>query len=99
MKNLSIVNADNNITFNIVIVEKGEAYGLNNCLIAENTLVEFYDSRYNHSEYGQFVARYNLDTIKNYNTFYGLRLNTGSENWYVTHYNIQVIKEFIKDID
>lgn len=46
------------------IVEKGDKYGLDDCL--DNTgkpLVEFYDTRYEHTNLGQLVSRYFIDTL------------------------------------
>ena len=46
------------------IVEKGDKYGLDDCLDNDGTpLVEFYDTRYEHSDLGQFVSRYFIDTL------------------------------------
>ena len=43
--------------FNVRIVRAGDRYGRDNCLThdKDEPLVEFYDSRYPHTEYGQFV--------------------------------------------
>ena len=42
------------------IVEKGDKYGLKDGLTHEGDepLVEFYDTRYEHTNLGQFVSRY-----------------------------------------
>jgi hypothetical protein len=49
------------VAFNVVVVPTGARYGLEDRLVANSDQVEFYDSRYPHTEFGQFVARYNLD--------------------------------------
>lgn len=71
--------------FNVRIVTRGEKFGLNFALTHEGImpLVEFYDSRYPHTEYGQFVSRYYLDTILNRDRRYGLTLDGGIEDWTV----------------
>ena len=63
--------------FNVRIVSRGDKYGLNFALThnEDMPLVEFYDSRYPHTEYGQFVSRYYLDTIINHDE--GLSLDAG----------------------
>ena len=47
------------------IVEKGDKYGLKDCLTHEGDepLVEFFDTRYEHTDLGQFVSRYFIDTL------------------------------------
>ena len=50
--------------WNVRIVKTGDQYGLNMCLTNDKApMVEFYDSRYPHTEYGQFVSRYYISTI------------------------------------
>ena len=59
------------VPFNSRIVKKGEAYGLDNCLVHEEDepLVEFYDATYPfHADpegnvLGQFVSRYYAGTL------------------------------------
>lgn len=47
------------------IVEKGDKYGLNDALThkGERPLVEFYDTRHEHTDLGQFVTRYFLGSL------------------------------------
>jgi ABC-type uncharacterized transport system ATPase subunit len=47
------------------IVEKGDRYGRNNCLLhgEDEPLVEVYDAEYPHTEYGQFISRYYMSTL------------------------------------
>ena len=46
------------------IVEKGDKYGLDDCLDNDGKpLVEFYDTRYEHTDFGQFVSRYLIATL------------------------------------
>ncbi len=71
------------IKFNVRIVNEGDNYGLNNCLTHEQKepLVEFYDARYPHTEFGQFVSRYNMNTLINRDKNYGLDLDGGVPDW------------------
>lgn len=53
--------------FNVRIVNTGDTYGLNDCLVNNKAkLVEFYDKRYLHDSWmgrGQFVSRYYASTL------------------------------------
>ena len=53
--------------FNVRVVRQGDRYGLRDCLTHDKAepLVEFYDRTYIGEEWprGQFVSRYNLDTL------------------------------------
>lgn len=55
----------NGIPFNARVVREGDKYGLNDCRVHNDNdpLIEFYDARYNHSKYGQFVSRYYASTL------------------------------------
>lgn len=72
----------NDIKFNVRIVFKDDAYGLNNCLTHDklDPLVEFYDTRYEHTKLGQFVSRYYASTLLESNND-GLLMDTGSPDW------------------
>ena len=60
----SFTDLQTGIEWTIRIVKTGDKYGLEDCLINDaGTLVEFYDSRYRHTDCGQFVSRYQAGTI------------------------------------
>ena len=67
----SIRNTSTGIVFTMRLVPKGERYGLRNVLKhdGDTPLIEFYDSRYPHSNdptgemLGQFVSRYDVETL------------------------------------
>lgn len=82
--------------FNVRIVSRGDKYGLNFSLThnEDMPLVEFYDSRYPHTEYGQFVSRYYLDTIINHEGS-GLSLDAGVTAWTVP---AEAMSELIKTL-
>lgn len=83
--------------FNVRIVSRGDKYGLNFALThnEDMPLVEFYDSRYMHTEYGQFVSRYYLDTIINHDEGLGLSLDAGVTAWTVP---AEAMSELIKTL-
>lgn len=64
--------------YNVRIVKPGDRYGLKDCLVNDKgeELVEFYDSRYMHTERGQFVSRYYLSTLLERDKDVGLMLDT-----------------------
>jgi hypothetical protein len=55
--------------FNVVLIQKGDRYGYNDCLVhqEDEPMVEFYDARYagkpEYDPYGQFVTRYYVKTL------------------------------------
>lgn len=56
--------------FNVRLVEAGDRYGRDFCLTHEyepsdidKAMVEFYDARFLHTKFGQFVSRYYVSTL------------------------------------
>lgn len=47
----------------------------------EDPLVEFYDGKHDHTDVGQFVARYSLASLLNGNVDEGIILDSGSPLW------------------
>lgn len=73
------------MTWAVRIVEEGDEYGLNSCLINDGEdLVEFYDCRCeNDTNLGQFVSRYYKSTLlhPNRNRTVGLNLQGDVPAW------------------
>lgn len=71
------------ISWAVRVVEQGDNYGQNDVLVhpldAAEPLVEFYDTRYGHTDYGQFVSRYYLSNILYRES--GLCLDGGVSAW------------------
>jgi len=88
--------AENGIEFNVRLVSKGQTYGADFCLTHEGDepLVEFYDMRYPHTKFGQFVSRYNFDTIvnDNENDYVGLNLDGGIPDWTIDKFTMANIR-------
>jgi hypothetical protein len=84
--------------FNVRVVSRGDKYGLNFALTHNGImpLVEFYDSRYPHTEFGQFVSRYYLDTIVNRDDRFALSLDGGVTAWTVP---AEVMAEVIRTLE
>jgi hypothetical protein len=83
--------------FNVRIVNTGDKYGLNDCLInTKAPMVEFYDSRYPHTQYGQFVSRYYVETLLGSYYPNGLCLDAGVDAWSVSADGMLQVIEFIE---
>lgn len=98
MSNLLSVES-RGIKFNVRIVQEGDNYGLNNCLTHEQKepLVEFYDSRYPHTEFGQFVSRYNMNTLLQRNANVGLDLDGGIADWKIDAKGMEDVTQWLKN--
>lgn len=86
------------IDFNVRIVNEGQKYGLNEQLTHENKepLVEFYDNRYPHTQYGQFVSRYNLNTLLDRQENIGLCLDGGVSDWSIDSETMKTVTSWLK---
>jgi hypothetical protein len=88
--------------FNVRVVNKGDKYGLNFCLThdGDKPLVEFYDVRYPHTEFGQFVSRYYVETILsdkgNGPKNSGLNLHGGVPEWTVSERHMDIVRAYLK---
>lgn len=76
------------------VVVQGEGYGLNFKLKhdSDDPLIEYYDARYPHTPYGQFVSRYYLSTLMESLNKHdegaragGLLLDGGVSDWQLDH--------------
>ena len=88
------------LKFNVRLVRPGDKYGLNNCLTHNETepMVEFYDVRYPHTTFGQFVSRYCLSTLLERPWPGGLDLDGGVPDWEVSAENMQTILKWLQTI-
>lgn len=88
--------------WNVRIVNTGDNYGLNMCLLnVKAPMVEFYDSRYPHTQYGQFVSRYYISTILSQDSrggqySNGLCLDGGVPAWNVSAEDMAQVITFLK---
>ena len=88
--------------WNVRIVNTGDNYGLNMCLLnVKAPMVEFYDSRYPHTQYGQFVSRYYISTILSQDNrggeySNGLCLDGRVAAWHVSAEDMQQVITFLK---
>ena len=82
------------------LVEEGDEYGSNGCLINEDhTMIEFFDRRYNIDKWlnpdieGQFIARYYLETFMEFNNPI-LILDGGVPSWRLSE--VKTVQEWVK---
>ena len=78
------ITNDAGLTFCVRMVFQGDSYGLNNCMDNDRLepLVEFYDTRYPHTEFGQFVSSYGAATfLEPHKQGRGLNLEGGVPDW------------------
>lgn len=85
------------------IVEFGDRYGKDFCLYhkEDDPLVEFYDMRYPHTVYGQFVSRYCASTLLDgrfaIKPVGGLCLDGGNaDTWSATEETMSRVVEWLK---
>ena len=91
--------------FNVRVVNQGDKYGRNLCLTHSKPepMVEFYDSRYPHTEFGQFVSRYYVATILGEDGYGsgqgGLCLDGGNADvWSVSAEDMDTVRAFLKSV-
>lgn len=88
--------------FNVRILRKGDKYGRDFCLThdEDKPLVEFYDTRYPHTEYGQFVTRYYVETILGTDKWGrgegGLCLDGGVPSWTVGKQDMDTVRKYLQ---
>lgn len=94
--------AGNGVMFTVRILRDGDKYGLNDCLTwgTDNGLpgcgVEFYDARYPHTTYGQFVSRYYYSTLTQGPNM-GLDLQGDVPSWKVDRATMGRILDWLDD--
>ncbi len=97
MKMLLAVNGVSGAAFAVRHVPTGERYGLNLSLVNEGpAMQEFYDTRYPHTELGQFVTRYRVDTLREHEG--GLDLVGDVRAWRVTAEGMKALRKVIQTL-
>jgi hypothetical protein len=82
------------------IVEMGDRYGRDFALIHDRSVpfVEFFDMRFPQTQFGQFVARYDLDTIMESKNE-GLCLDFGVPSWTLTEDSFHWVKAWLRRLE
>lgn len=88
----------NGIQFNVRIVAPGDQYGRNDVLTNESSeeMVEFYDTRYQHTELGQFVSRYYASTLRERENR-GLCLDGGVPAWNLDEKAFGAVRDWLEE--
>lgn len=100
---INVNGCQEGVSFNVRIVNEGESYGLNKCLVhdKEDALVEFYDARYaedgRFEPEGQFVSRYYKSTLLERDEGYALNLQGGVPDWIVPSWEMEKVIKWIKE--
>ncbi len=78
-----IFDAVSGQTWAVRLIQEGDAYGLADQLVHDESepLVEFYDTRYEHTDLGQFVTRYKRGTLLERQSGEGLNLCGTEPSW------------------
>lgn len=97
-----VYNPSNGLKWVVRLVRQGDKYGLDFCLTHKATeffdepLVEFYDARLLHTEFGQFVSRYYLHTVLEVSM--GLDLNSDVGSWYLDAEAMSQVHLWLHDV-
>lgn len=92
---------DKNIMFNVVL-SKRENWERPEDDNSTKMLVSFYDTRYNHTQYGQFIGRYYASTLLGLDGYgsgikdRGLNLHGGVDDWFINADNANHVVDFIE---
>lgn len=62
------------------------------------SVVEFYDTRYPHTEFGQLVSSYDRETLLSIDDGVGLVLDTASKDWSLGVQAVQRVKNWLKQL-
>lgn len=64
-ENVKKFTNDDGVEFAVRVIYRGDKYGRDFKLTYDDDkpTVEFYDTKYPHTQYGQFISRYNLSTL------------------------------------
>lgn len=90
------IKAANGIDFNVIRLQNERSPVYPAVEVGGQALIEFYDTRYPHSEYGQFVSRYYVDTIINHDK--GLDLVGYEPNWKIDNLTMSFIRGWLTGI-
>lgn len=97
-ENMSVLKVTSHgIDFNVRMVYEGDTYGLDDQFIhkQQDPLVEFYDTRYPHTRYGQFVSRYYLSTLLERTENKGLCLDGGIADWRIEAGSMNIVNNWL----
>lgn len=82
--------------FTVRFVNNGDKYGLDFCLThdKDEPMIEFYDARYPLTEFGQFVSRYYVKSLRGHTA--RLILDGGIPEWTVSSDGMKQVQNLIE---
>lgn len=80
------------------LVEPGDPFGLNFQMVAEGAIVEFYDTKFQHTDFGQFISRYSLRTLLENPEPTGINLYGGVSPWILTPHEHVRLMQWLKTV-
>jgi len=96
MRTFAVIN-DKGRRFNLKLIELGDKYGRDDCLIHDKSepfnhpLVEFYDAKND-----QFIGRYFSNTLLERDHDYGLDLHGGVPEWGIDRYTMKQVFRWLQ---
>lgn len=97
--NIVHITSKTGVRFCARLLTEGDVYGLSGALAWEHEDrpgVEFYDTRYPISVYGQFVGRYFVETLLERDEHVGLDLHGGVPDWSIDADAMDVVRAWLK---
>lgn len=95
---LDLVNPTVGVVFRARFIPLGDRYGVSCCLKnKEKPMVEIYDTRFNFTQHGQFIARYFVDTVLEHNDNTGLILLGNEPEWVLNPLNMKHLKLWLRN--
>jgi hypothetical protein len=98
------ITSKTGVRFLVRILRTGDRYGLDDCLTwgigrsldlqGGGIGVEFYDTRHNHTRFGQFVSRYGADTILESTS--GLDLMSYEPSWKIDAAAMDIVRQWLR---
>lgn len=85
------------MTWALRLLFAGDTYGANDALtVTGEPLVEVFDTRFPHTDLGQFVSRYYASTLlESNNEMQGLNLCGGVPSWHLSGPGFAVVREWL----
>lgn len=94
------ITSKTGVRFCARILTEGDSYGRSGALAWEpedRPGVEFYDTRYPHTEFGQFVGRYYVETILEQKGHVGLNLDCGIPDWSIDADAMAIVRRWLAE--
>lgn len=94
------ITSKTGVRFCARLLTEGDSYGRSGIMSWEHENrpgVEFYDTRYPHTEFGQFVGRYYVETILEQKGHVGLNLDCGIPDWSIDADAMAIVRKWLRE--